>query len=76
MATRVSVARSHLEDGVVRADEYRAPAKQCLQWAHEATSDDVCKAYLDLEKQWLETASKLDGLPSVRSPSRTETLNH
>jgi hypothetical protein len=51
-------------------------AKQCLQWAHEAIEDDLCRAYLDLERQWLAAASKLDGLPPVRSPSRTQTLNH
>jgi hypothetical protein len=57
-----------------RAEHYRALAKQCLQWAHEATSDDIRNSYLDLERQWLEAASKLDGLPPVRSPSRTQNL--
>ena len=67
---RETPSRSPLERSMARADKYRALARQYLQWAGEATTDDICKAYLDLERQWLETASKLDGLPAVRSPSR------
>lgn len=53
-----------------RADEYCALAKQCLQWARDAPTEQVCKAYLDLERQWLEAVSLLDGLPPVRLPKR------
>jgi hypothetical protein len=54
-----------------RADEYRALARQCLQWARDAATDDLRAAYLDLEQQWLSEASLLDRLPPVRSPGAT-----
>jgi hypothetical protein len=67
---RMSAERSHSDERrMARADEYRALARQCLQWAREATTNDVCKAYLDLERQWLEAASNLDGFPPVRWPT-------
>ena len=60
----MSAERSHSDERrMARADEYRALARQCLQWAREATTNDVCKAYLDLERQWLEAASNLDDFP-------------
>jgi hypothetical protein len=54
-----------------RADQYRALASQCLQWARDATTDELRAAYLDLERQWLDEASFLDRRPPVRSPVGT-----
>jgi hypothetical protein len=53
---------------MTRADEYRALAAQCLDWARSAPSEELAKAFLDLERQWLEAASVLDGLPATRHP--------
>ena len=51
-----------------RAEDYRALAAQCLDWARSAPSEELAKAFLDLERQWLEAASALDGLPANRNP--------
>jgi hypothetical protein len=50
------------------AAEYRAMADECFQWAREAQTDEVRESYLQLARIWLNTASKLDGLPPTRSP--------
>jgi len=50
------------------AAEYRAMADECFKWAREAQTDEVRASYRQLAQIWLDTASKLDGLPSTRSP--------
>lgn len=55
---------------MTRAQQYRALAAQCLEWARHADDDDTARAYLDLERQWLQAASALDGLEPVRFPKR------
>jgi hypothetical protein len=50
------------------AAEYRAMAEECFKWAGEARTDAVRASYLQLAKIWLDTASKLDGLPPTRTP--------
>jgi hypothetical protein len=49
------------------AAEYRAMADECFQWAQEAQTDEVRASYLQLAQVWLNSASKLDGLPPTRS---------
>jgi hypothetical protein len=51
------------------AAEYRAMAEECFGWASEARTNEVRASYLQLAQVWLDTASKLDGLPPTRSPS-------
>jgi hypothetical protein len=53
--------------------EYRAMADQCLKWARETQTDEVRASYLQLAQVWLDTASKLDGLPPTQSPTASET---
>jgi hypothetical protein len=48
------------------AAEYRAMADECFKWAREAQTDEVRASYLQLAQVWL--ASKLDGLPPIRTP--------
>jgi hypothetical protein len=50
------------------AAEYRAMADECFKWAREAQTDEVRAPYRQLAQIWLDTASKLDGLPPTRSP--------
>jgi hypothetical protein len=50
------------------AAEYRAMAEECFGWAREAQTDEVRESYLRLAQVWLDAASKLDGLPSARTP--------
>ena len=45
------------------ATEYRAMADECFKWAREAQMDEVRASYRQLAQIWLDTASKLDGLP-------------
>jgi hypothetical protein len=61
---------SALQGGVSMktAAEYRAMAEECFKWAGEAYTDEVRQSYLQLAQIWLDSASKLDGLP----PTRTE----
>ena len=49
------------------AAEYRAMAEECFGWASEARTNEVRASYLQLAQVWLDTASKLDGLPPTRS---------
>jgi hypothetical protein len=49
------------------AAEYRAMADECFKWARETQTDEVRVSYL-LAQVWLDTASKLDGLPATRLP--------
>ena len=50
------------------AGEYRAMADECFKWAREAQTNEVRASYLQLAQVWLDTASKLDGLPPTQSP--------
>jgi hypothetical protein len=50
------------------AAEYCAMAEECFKWAGEAYTDEVRQSYMQLAQIWLDSASKLDGLP----PTRTE----
>jgi hypothetical protein len=47
------------------AKEYRAMAEECLKWAREAHNDAVRANLSQLAQIWLDTASKLDGLPAT-----------
>jgi len=51
------------------AAEYRAMAEECLQWAGEANENEVRVPLRQLAQVWLDTASKLDGLPPTRTQS-------
>jgi hypothetical protein len=59
------------------AAEYRAMAEECFGWAREAKTSEVRVSYLNLAQVWLDAASKLDGLPPIRTagaadkPSKT-----
>ena len=50
------------------AAEYRAMADECFKWARETRTDEVRASYLQLAQVWLDSASKLDGLPPTQSP--------
>ena len=50
------------------AAEYRAMADECFKWACETQTDEVRASYLQLAQIWLDTASKIDGLPPIRTP--------
>ena len=50
------------------AAEYRAMADECFKWAREAQTKEVRKSYLQLAQIWLNTASKIDGLPATQTP--------
>ncbi len=51
------------------AAEYRAMAEECFKWAREVRTSEVRASYLQLAQIWLDTASKLDGLPPTRTVS-------
>ena len=50
------------------ADEYRRRADACLNWAREASSDDVRLACLALATAWLKAAANEDGAGSDHLP--------
>ena len=50
------------------ADEYRAMADECLQWAREAMTDKERALYLAFAKTWLEEASHRDNDIRIRLP--------
>jgi hypothetical protein len=54
------------------AAEYRAMADECLAWAREAQTKEVRASYLQLAQIWLDTASKLDGLPPTQVPPASD----
>jgi hypothetical protein len=56
------------------AAEYRAMAEECFKWASEARTDAVRESYLQLAQVWLNTASKLDGLPATRTAPVTDDV--
>jgi hypothetical protein len=56
------------------AAEYRAMAEECFKWASETRTDAVRRSYLRLAQVWLNTASKLDGLPPTRTPPGTDDV--
>jgi hypothetical protein len=43
------------------ADEFREYAKECLQWADEAETDDQRQSFLDMARDWTLAAMRLDG---------------
>jgi hypothetical protein len=49
---------------MITAAEYRKLAGECFRLACQSKLEPVRTAYLDLARLWLETASRLDGLPS------------
>jgi hypothetical protein len=54
------------------AVEYRAMAEECFEWARETRTSEVRASYLQLAQVWLDTASKIDGLPPTRTASVPE----
>jgi hypothetical protein len=44
------------------ADEYRDYAKECLQWAEEAETDDERQSFLDMARDWTLAALRLEGI--------------
>jgi hypothetical protein len=56
------------------AAEYRAMAEECFRWASEARTDAVRESYRQLAQVWLNTASKLDGLPPIRTSPMTDDV--
>ena len=54
------------------AAEYRAMAEKCFKWAREVRTSEVRASYLQLAQVWLDTASKLDGLPPTRTASEPD----
>ena len=57
------------------AAEYRAMAEECFVWAHEAKTNEVRMSYLQLAQVWLDAASKLDGLPPIRTARAADKPN-
>jgi hypothetical protein len=50
-----------------RQDEYRQYEGECLESARTATSDELCKHFLELSKLWMTAAQKLDEGFEVRA---------
>ena len=50
------------------SDEYRERADACLNWAREASTDEVRLACLTLANAWLKTAMSEDGGASHHLP--------
>jgi hypothetical protein len=50
------------------AGEYRSMADECLQWAHQALTEDERLLYLKLAQTWLEEVSRHDSTLQVRLP--------
>jgi hypothetical protein len=48
------------------AEEYRAMAEECFQWAATAIDDQVRANYLGIAQIWLQAAARLDGGLPVR----------
>ena len=48
--------------------EFREYARECLQWAAEATDEAVRQALLDTARYWTHAALKLGGLNFVEWP--------
>jgi hypothetical protein len=46
------------------ADEFREFARECLQWADEAETDDQRQSFLDMARDWTLAAFRLEGLVS------------
>ena len=62
-------------------NEYRQFANECLRWAAEAETDDDCKAFLELARDWTFAALRLEGLlnPDAKQtglPSHRELATH
>jgi hypothetical protein len=49
------------------AAEYRAMAEKCFKWAREARTSELRVSLRRLAQIWLDTASKLDDLPPIRT---------
>jgi hypothetical protein len=59
------------------AAEYHAMAQECFKWAPETHDKAVRERYLNLAQVWLDAASQLDGLPSIRkAPAQTIYPKH
>jgi len=62
------ISRDQLQRRKPTADEYRARADACLNWAREAPSDEARLACITLAQTWLKAAMRdggevTDGLP-------------
>jgi hypothetical protein len=51
------------------ACEFREYAKECLQWADQAETDDQRQSFLDMARDWTVAALRLEG---VIIPGRSE----
>lgn len=52
------------------AKEYRAYAKECLEWATEADTDEQRQSFLDMARDWTLAAMKLENaaIPKATLP--------
>jgi len=44
------------------ADEYRQFAVECFRWADEAESDDMREAFLQMARDWMAAALRVEGV--------------
>ncbi len=58
------------------AKEFREYADECMEWAKTVTSDRERAIFLDMARNWLEAASKVEGSKTThklraKSPEQT-----
>jgi hypothetical protein len=44
------------------ANEFREYAKECLEWADQAETDDQRQSFLDMARDWTLAALRLEGV--------------
>jgi hypothetical protein len=55
------------------ASEFHDYAKECLQWADEAETDDQRQSFPDMARDWTLAALRLEGVMIPRQPEQPST---
>jgi hypothetical protein len=59
------------------SDEYLAYAKDCMQWAAGAKTEDERKAFVEIAQYWTQAALRIEGtlIPHERAQQPHEKLS-
>jgi hypothetical protein len=65
-----------MERRMTTASEYRAFAKECLQWAAEAETEADRNSFLELARDWTHAAMHLEGVLIRKEPVTERPVEH
>jgi hypothetical protein len=57
------------------ADEYHRYARECLQWASEAKTEEQRANFFAMARTWMQAALQMAGAPALAEPAGNPKLD-